>query len=132
MSQEVYAITDVDGYIHQMREAAAKSLSEDGEEENLDEFISAGQMLNMIKKECVGFDDQDRPLLDENSNERIYENTAVWIHNVGLAKLAAQDLIECAWDDESNEMIFWAKKKVSNNVESSKPKSKNKRKNKDS
>lgn len=122
MSQEVYAITNLEGYATQMREAAAKSLS-DSNEDNLDDFISIGQIINMVNEECVGFDDQDRPLLNEEINERIYENTAIWIHEVGLAKLAAQDLVECAWDDEQNEMIFWKK----NNVKSSKSGRKNKK-----
>lgn len=116
MSQEVYAIVDLDGYATQLREAAAKSLSEDSED-NLDEFITLTQIINMVKNNCVGFDDNDRPLLDEVTNEKIFEDTAVWIHNVGLAKLAAKDLVECAWDDNDNEMVFWVKekKKESNN-----------------
>lgn len=126
MSQEVYAITDLEGYVSQMRDAAAKSLSDDYNE-NLDEFISVGQMTNMIKNECLGFDDENRPLLDEDTNERIFENTAVWIHNVGLAKLAAQDLVECAWDNEINDMIFWIKEKAQPNA-----KRKSRRKNKKS
>lgn len=126
MSQEVYAITDLNGYISQMRSAAAKSLS-DSEEDNLDDFISVGQMTNMIKKECLGFDDEDRPLLDEEVNEKIFEETAIWIQNVALARLAAQDLVECAWDDETNDMVFWQKEKPKNE----KSKSRRKRKNKD-
>lgn len=106
MSNEVYAIVDLDGYASQMRDAAAKSLSENYTE-NLDDFITINQMINMVKTECVGFDDDDRPLLDEDTNEKIFENIAIWIHNVGLAKLAAQNLVECAWDSEINEMVFW-------------------------
>lgn len=114
MSQEVYAIIDLEGYATQMRVAAAKSLSEDGENDNLNDFITLDQIISMVNNECVGFDNDDRPLLDEQTNEKIFEDTAIWIHNVGLAKLAAKDLIECAWDDDSNEMIFWAKKKENN------------------
>lgn len=106
MSNEVYAITNLEGYASQMRDVAAKSLSEEYTE-NLDDFITINQMINMVKKECVGYDDEDRPLLDEDTNEKIFENTAIWIHNVGLAKLAAQDLVQCAWDDACNEMVFW-------------------------
>lgn len=124
MSQEVYAIMDLDGYISQIRDAAAKSISDDYDE-NLDEFISVKQMLNMIKKECLGYDDDDRPLLDEDANERIFENTAIWINNVGLAKLAAKDLVECAWDEDSNEMVFWVKKKEEDDKR--KPRRKNKK-----
>lgn len=108
MSQEVYAIINLEGYATQMRSAAAKSLSDDPEDQ-LDDYISIGQIINMVNQECVGFDEEDRPLLDENANETIFENTAIWIHNVGLAKLAALDLVECAWDNECNDMVFWAK-----------------------
>jgi hypothetical protein len=122
MSQEIYAIIDLPGYASQMREAAAKSLS-DSNEENLDDFISIGQIISMVKQECLGFDNENRPMLDEDTNEKIYEDTAIWIHNVGLAKLAAQDLVECAWDDEYNDMVFWAKEKTKN----AKPKPKRRR-----
>lgn len=127
---EVYAITDLEGYASQMRDAAAQSLTDTGDcTDNLDDFISIDQMIKMVKDECLGFDDEDRPLLDEETNEKIFEDTSVWIHNVGLAKLAAQDLVECAWDNESNEMVFWAKTKSKPNA---KRKSKSGRKNKKS
>jgi hypothetical protein len=123
---KVYAITDLEGYATQMRDAAARSLSEN-HNDNLNDYISVNQIVNLVKNECVGFDDENRPLLDEDINEKIFENTAVWIHNVGLAKLAAQDLVECSWDDKANEMIFWAKEKRNSNA-----KSKSRRKNKKS
>lgn len=125
MSNQVYAITDLEGYAAQMRDAAAKNLSENSEE-NLDIYISLNQIMNMVYQKCLGYDDSDRPLLDENVNEEIFENTVVWIHNVGLAKLAAQDLVECAWDDKTNEMIFWPKEKKKN-VKQRKPGRKNKK-----
>lgn len=107
MSDGLYAIVDIDGYAREMRDAAAKSIA-DPFDDNLDTYISIDQMVNLVKSECVGFDDLNRPLLNENANEKIYESTLTWIHNVGLAKLASKNIIECAWDDKANEMIFWA------------------------
>ena len=124
MSKEVYAIIDIDGYVSQMREAAAKSISENSDQDDLDQYISLGQMKNLVKQHCLGFDDNNRPLLNEEANEKIYEETSVWIHSVGLAKLAARDIVECAWDEESNEMVFWQKEIPKND----KPKRKRKRK----
>lgn len=121
---DLYAIVDLDGYATQIREAAAKSLC-DTSNDNLDEYISLTQIINMVKENCKGFDQEDRPLLDEDTNEKIFEDTAVWIHSVGLAKLAAQDLIECAWDDENNEMIFW-RKETKESTQNAKPKSRRK------
>lgn len=123
---EVYAIIDLEGYVSQMRNAAAKSIS-DEYTDNLDDYISIGQMINLVKSYCKGFDDNDNPLLDEETNEQIFESTAIWIHEVGLAKLAAQDLVECAWDNESNEMVFWRKEKESPKNVKSKSGRKNKK-----
>jgi hypothetical protein len=124
MNEEVYAITNIDGYVSQMREAAANSISEDSSNDNLDHYISIDQMIGLVKSNCLGFDENQHPLLDEESNQKIFEETTTWIHNVGLAKLAAKDLVECAWDDELNEMVFWHKETTKND----KPKRKRKRK----
>lgn len=123
---EVYAIIDLEGYATQMREAAAKSIC-DNYNDDINTYISLDQMINLVKNECLGFDDEDRPMLDENSNEKIFDSATVWIHNVGLARLAAKDLVECAWDDTANEMVFWAKENNTNEP-ASKPKSKRKNK----
>jgi hypothetical protein len=125
MSKEVYAITDPKGYATQMREVAAKALSENSDQDDLDSYISLNQMINLLNENCLGFDDNNRPLLNEDANEKIFEEASVWIHSVGLAKLAAKDLVECAWDEQSNEMVFWAKE----TKENEKPKRKRKRKN---
>lgn len=106
-NKDVYAIVDIEGYVKEMRDAAAKTLCENSED-NLDNFISINQMIGILDAECLGYDSSDRPLLNEDANERIYESAVVWIQNVGLAKLAAEGYIECAWDDKSNEMIFWS------------------------
>ena len=109
MDEKVYAVTDLNGYVSDMRLVAAQSLSENCEQDNLDHYISLDQMIGIVKQKSVGLDDQNRYLLNEDANEKIFEEVAIWIHNAGLAKLAAMDLIECAWDDESDEMVFWAK-----------------------
>lgn len=124
MGDQVYSITDIDGYVSQMREAAANSISENSSQDNLDSYITINQMVGLVKSNCLGYDDNNQPLLNEETNEKIYEETAVWIHNAGLAKLSANDLVECAWDDKLNEMVFW-QKEIANN---GKPKRKRKRK----
>jgi len=124
MGEELYSINNINGYVSQMREAAANSISENSDEDNLDDYISIDQMIGLVKSNCLGYDDNDYPILNEDHNQKIFEEASVWIHNVALAKLAAQDLVECAWDDELNEMVFWQKETPKND----KPKRKRKRK----
>ena len=107
MGNKVYAITDMNGYVVDMRTAAAKHISENADQDNLDSYISIDQMIGLVESNCLGYDHNDYPLLNEDCNEKIFLETASWINNVALAKLAGQNLIECAWDDELNEMVFW-------------------------
>lgn len=110
--EELYAITNLEGYAREMREAAANSFTDS--HDDIDTYISLNQMMNLVKSECIGFDDAERPLLNETANEKIYESTVTWINNVGLARLAAEGYVECAWDDKKNEMVFWANKQLDN------------------
>lgn len=119
---EVYAITNLEGYAEEMRVCAAKHIC-DTYDDDLNEYISIGQMINLVKQNCVGFDEQNRPLLDEDANCEIFEQTSVWIHNVGLARLASKDLVQCAWSDKDNTMIFWTEK----NNESKRKRKRNKK-----
>lgn len=125
MKNEVYAITNLEGYVSQMRDAAAESISENSVNDNLDDYISLQQMIGIVKSHCIGYDDKDHILLNEDSNQKIFEDASTWIHNVGLAKLASLDIVECAWDNDLNEMVFWHKEIPKND----KPKRKRKRKN---
>lgn len=106
---QIYSIVDILKYAKEMRKVAASSISENYYQDNLDEYLSIDQMIGLIKTNCLGFDEESRPLLHEKANQKIFEETAIWIHNVGLAKLAGKDLIECAWDSELKEMVFWNK-----------------------
>lgn len=108
MSDEIYSIINLDKYAEGIRKAAADSISEDTSD-NLDEYVTVEEVIEIIKKNCLGFDDNNRPMLGEKENNLIFEQCAEWIHNIGLSKLAAKDLIECAWDSELNEMVFWKK-----------------------
>lgn len=108
MDKEVHAIMNLDKYASYMRRKAALSYAENYTE-NLDEFISITQVCNLIKEYSIGKDSEGRYLLDEPSYLRLFDSIKLRLYNVGLAKLAAKDLLECAWDNEKNEMIFWSK-----------------------
>jgi hypothetical protein len=107
---EFYSITNLEGYATDLRRAAAEYICENFED-NLDDYVSITQVVNLVHHYADGYDDEDRPMITETNNEDIYGEVITWIHNVGLAKLAAKNMLECAWDDELNEMVFWNKEK---------------------
>ena len=103
---ENYSIIDLIGYATAMRQGAAKSFAEDYSE-NLDEFISVNQVINLIKKNNLGIDEEGYYLINEDIFNQVFDEIRDWLYGVGLAKLASKGFIECAWDNDSNEMVFW-------------------------
>lgn len=102
---DTFVINDIEKLAYSIRKNAGLTISTDAND-NLDDFISIGQMKNLIYDYAVRTDDGDL-ILDEEGYEQIFDETSSWIINMGLAKLAGENKIECAWDDESNDMVFW-------------------------
>jgi hypothetical protein len=119
---DTYSIIDLEGYAYSIRDAAAKSFTETYTQ-NLDDFISIKQVIEMIQENSVGKDEENNYLITEENFEELFDQIRDRLYSVGLARLAAKGLIECAWDNESNEMVFWlsdAGKTTINNRPSSK------------
>lgn len=109
--EEVHTIMNLEKYAAYMRRKAASSFSE-SYEENLDDYVSIGQVCKMIGEHSLGKDEEGRYLLGESGYDRLFEALKVRIYNCGLSKLASKNVLECAWDNESNEMIFWTPNQV--------------------
>lgn len=102
----VYSIIDLDQYATSLRDAVAKTFKEEYSE-NLDEYISIQQIKGVIEGYSLGEDDDGQLLITEEVFNDIFDDVREWFYEVGVAKLAAKGVIECAWDDDSNEMVFW-------------------------
>ena len=103
---ETYSIIDLEGYAKAMREGAASSFEKDYTE-NLDDFITIEQVVNLIKKNNVGLDEEGNYLITSDIFDEVFGEIRDWLYGVGLSKLAAKGYVDCAWDDEANEMVFW-------------------------
>ena len=103
---EFYIITDLDGYARTIRDGAAKSFAEDYTE-NLDDFISIGQVKNLIKKMSQIDEDTGDLIITEDIYNDTFDEIRDLIYGVGLAKLSSKGVVECAWDNNLNRMIFW-------------------------
>ena len=99
---------DLDGYATSMREGVAQSFLEN-HKENLDDYISIEQVKGVIIGYSLGQDEHGNYLINEEVFNDTFEDVRDWVFNVGLSKLAAKGLVECAWDDNTNEMVFWCK-----------------------
>ena len=103
---EVYSIMNVELFAQSMRKNVALGFSKD-HQDNLDDLITLGQIATMIKSHSVGFDEDNKYLIDEDGYNNVFEEIREWIYQVGLCKLAARGSLECSWDSDLNEMVFW-------------------------
>ena len=127
---ENYSIIDLEGFAKSLRAGVASSF-EQNYTESLDGFISVGQVINLIKKNNLGKDEENNYIINEKVFDDIFNEIREWFYSVGLSKLASAGYVDCAWDNDSNEMVFWlaneAKEKISSkpSQDNNEPKRKN-------
>jgi hypothetical protein len=101
-----YVINDLEMYAQSIRKNAALSFSENYNED-LDSFVTISQVCQLIADNAIGLDEEDKYIIDEDSYNYTFDQIRIRLYNIGLARLASAGEIECAWDDEANEMVFW-------------------------
>jgi hypothetical protein len=111
-----YAIENLDDYANELRQLAANTINPENQE-NLDDFITICEIKNLVKENARGTDENGKLLIDEEIYEKLFYSIGDWIYGIGLSRLASKNLIECAWDDKLNCMVFWAKENLENSNE---------------
>jgi len=110
---EIYSIINLEKYASYIRKKAAVSYSTHYEQElierekDLNDFITIPQICGLIEECSIGKDEQGKFLLNEKAYNALYDKVRIRIYNCGLSKLSVAGNLECAWDEEKNEMIFW-------------------------
>ena len=101
-----YIIQDMKRFCRKVRKYSLTFLAEDIQHKNLRQFITLKQCCQIVKDHCPLDENGDR-VLDEDTYVDIVEKICKQIYQSALSKLAADDIIECAWDDKEDKMIFW-------------------------
>ena len=101
-----YIIEDMKRFCKKVRSYSLGFLAEDMRQKNLKEFITLKQCAEIVKDQCPMDENGDRAV-DEDAYVDIIEQICKQIYQSALSKLAADDIIECAWDDKNDKMIFW-------------------------
>lgn len=71
-----------------------------------DRLISLEQTESLVR-EYVEPGYNDEFILSEYNYDLLCDELKKWIYNSSLSAVASSGLIDCAWDDQSNEMFFW-------------------------
>lgn len=101
-----YIIEKKSKFCKALIKSAAKMLSNE-EHNNINEFITIDQCIDIVKEKCLGTDSAGRYIIDEDSYLEMLIDVSEQIYQSALSKLASQDIIQCAWDENKNSMVFW-------------------------
>jgi len=112
---ENYIITDIESYAQTVRETCFNYLKysngpSNSVNENLDDYIKIPEIISLVTKKCE-LNENDQFVLNEEIHEDIFQDVCDWVYGIGLSKLVSDNLVECAWDDEQNCMVFWSPEK---------------------
>lgn len=111
---EIHCILNLEKYIDHARKRAAESFATKrgerlDESEDLNTYVTTQQASQMIAENSMGMDEEGRYLITDEGYKKLMEQLKTRIYNSGLSKLAAKDLLECAWDNKKKTMVFWSK-----------------------
>lgn len=108
---EIMLIEDLDLFLYSLRNAVSLTIAKDAvDEDALDKYLPLTQMGKIIEDYIDGVDEETGyPFMTDESYADMVQDVSSTFLGVCLAKLAAADLIESAWDDERGEQVFWTK-----------------------
>jgi hypothetical protein len=104
----IYEIKNLNHFAKKLGKLVAKDAGFTQKE--LKESIKVVHIKNLICQYCNGHKN-GKLLIDENNTSIICSEIFSWLIGVDLAKMAAQDILDCYWDDNLNEMVFKHKDK---------------------
>jgi hypothetical protein len=107
---QTFSISDMGGFVYAIRDGAAKSIH-DNYTEDLDSFVTLNQVTQLVIDNSLGKDEFGEYLITEEIFDTIFEEIRDGIYQAGLSKLAAKGYVECSWDDDNNQMVFWLSSK---------------------
>ena len=102
-----YVITKMGKFCKAIIREAANGLSQKKQNGNINDFITIEQCKQIVESQCDIAEDTGEYTINEKSYWNIIIKVSEQIYQSALSKLAADDIIECAWDDDTNKMVFW-------------------------
>jgi hypothetical protein len=105
-----YEIKNMDDFCISIRNAVFLDMNKNPEKsENIDEFITLGQVKNIVFNNCMLCEETDKVMINEEIYGKIFDEVSSDMYGSALSKLASAGYLESAWDDKIGDMVFWFK-----------------------
>jgi hypothetical protein len=102
---DVHTVSDLRRYASEMRLVAAKEISENTNAEEARRLLADEQVFGIVRRYCLGFDDDGHPLLNEERNEQIFDEIRVSLYSSGIAGIAANESVDQETRQQCIEML---------------------------
>lgn len=108
----IYEIKSLNG----MAKGLGKQVAKDNgfSKKELHSYINVSNIVGIIKQYCRT--KGKKFYIDDGDIEKAYAEVHQWLVGVDLARLAANDTIDCYWDNEKDCMKFKGKKENKNDL----------------
>lgn len=99
----IYEINNINKFAKSLGKIVAKDIGFSQEE--LKKYIKVSNIKNLILQYCNGRR-RGKLTIDENNTSRVCQEIFSWLIGADLARMAAEDILDCYWDDKQNQMVF--------------------------
>jgi hypothetical protein len=101
-----YAVTDIRKYRSMIAKEVADLFGIKDPVEVFN-FITSEQMSKIIDEGCLGHTEDGLVVVSANVHIKITNNIYNFVQSGVLAKMASDGILECAWDDQQQDMVYW-------------------------
>ena len=105
--EQMMSVVDMEGCVEHLADSIAKEYSPDTKAEDVFHFCSRQQIESIINESCLGYDEDDNPIISVEIYAEVCDKIFQTVQSASLAKLASEGYLECAWDNDLNDMVFW-------------------------
>lgn len=106
MDGEEFIIEDIESLARILRREAFDCF---GVEDVPDQSPTVAQVVGFVVERCPEVDGER--IISKDMFFQIADTVRESLVGAALSEMAAEGSVECAWDDKTNEMVFWAAKK---------------------
>lgn len=102
----MYRIVNVDDFSEAIRKEVLKTHRCEGDESK---FLTAGQIISFVREK---FPEEDGEIVfDEGGLEEVVDFAVGVLLGGCMSEMAANGELECAWDENVNDMVWWLPEK---------------------
>lgn len=106
-TQSPKIITNMDACIEEILKVSADQIDDNIKPLDILGYCTKNQIIGFFHEECLGYTEENQMVINYKTFDTVCRSVIQRVQNVAIAQLAADGYLDCAWDDDLNDMVFW-------------------------